>query len=283
MLSIARSRLALACQFLFLVVNAFALLLGLIYNHRTPELYENNAHGKIGWVVTWIASAWIVMALIEVYAARTKSSAIEHHAGHDLNAANMAQYQRIHNSRSPSPPRWSNDSGQGTERNSASLYGHSRSTSLESEQGRFINANQRYTNDAEEEFDDEAEKRGFLGGNVLNRFPSRSVARFAAGKPLVFIRFLYVVIERTILVQGFVAVASGTIVYGGIGVRQPVCRATHSMLTIAFSTAEPSSTSSHTTSKVEFSSDTGCSLWADGWELSRIMDGRGTSSLLRRW
>lgn len=223
MLSIARSRLALASQFLFLVVNALALLLGLAYNHRTPELYENNAHSKIGWIITWVASAWVIMALIGVYAARTKAGSIEHHAGDDLNAVNMAQYQRVHDLRTPSPPRWSNDSGQGTERNSASLYGHSRSASVESDQERFLDSTNRYEQDDEEDSGDEAEKRGFLRSTAMDRFPSRNVARFAVGKPLVLLRFLYVVIERTILIQGFAAIAGGTIVYGGIGVSDCTC------------------------------------------------------------
>ncbi|KAF2685518.1 hypothetical protein K458DRAFT_387482 [Lentithecium fluviatile CBS 122367] len=216
MLSIARSRLALASHFLFLVMNALALLLGLVYNHRTPELYENNAHSKIGWIITWIASAWVVMALIEVYVARVGASSVERRAGHDLNAANMAQYQRVQDM-SSSPPRWSNDSGQGTERNSASLYGHSRSPSVESEQEHFLDSTYRYTHEDEEDFSEEAEKRGFLRDTAIDRFLSRNVARFVVGKPLKFLKFLSVVIERTILIQGFVAITSGTVVYGGIG------------------------------------------------------------------
>ena len=46
-----------------------ALLLGLVYNHKTPELYDNNVHSKIGWVITWIASAWAftIVALIALF------------------------------------------------------------------------------------------------------------------------------------------------------------------------------------------------------------------------
>jgi len=121
MLSIARSRLALASQFMFLAVNAFALVLGLVYNHKTPELYENNVHSKIGWIITWVASAWVGMALIEAYASRTKDTLSDRHAGNVLNAANIAQYQRVHNFQASSQSRWSNDSGQGTERNSVAL------------------------------------------------------------------------------------------------------------------------------------------------------------------
>lgn len=221
MLSIARSRLAISAQFVFLIVNAFALLLGLVYNHKTPELYENNAHSKIGWSITWIASAWVFMALVQVYTARAKPYSLEDHAGEPLNAANMARYHRVHdNVHDVSSGRWSNDSGQGTERNSASLYDNSNSTSPcpESEDRTFDMPPRRATHDELDDVDLDAEKRGFLQDTVVDRFFSRHVARFAVGKPLKVLRLLYVIIDRTIIVQGFVAIMSGTVVYGGIGV-----------------------------------------------------------------
>jgi hypothetical protein len=215
MLSIARSRVALPAQFVFLLVNALALLLGIVYNHQTPELYENNAHGKTGWIITWIASAWVFMALVEVYAARSNP---EGQTRPQLNATNMARYQRVQDDSFPETSRWSNDSGQGTERNSASLFG-SRSPSVESEeQEQFLG--QVPIRDQEEEYEHEelAEKSGLLGGTIADRFLSRHIGRFAGRFPAKLVRVLYVIIERTILVQGFVAIMSGTAVYGGIAV-----------------------------------------------------------------
>lgn len=220
MLSIARSRLALPSQFLFLVVNAFALLLGVIYNQKTPELYENNSHSKIGWIITWIASAWVFMALVQRYAGLQSHATDDQLAAHSMTAANMAQYQRVQNMEISAAPRWSNDSGQGTERNSSSLYGHSRSPSVESENQLFLGQTPRYTEENDDSFDDDAEKRGFLKNTPVDRFFSRHLARFAVGRPLKVLRFFYVVIDRTIIIQGLVAIASGTVVYGGIGVSE---------------------------------------------------------------
>ncbi|KAI5289930.1 hypothetical protein KEM54_002853, partial [Ascosphaera aggregata] len=53
MLSIAKSKHTLPVQFIFLVFNAFGVLLSVIYNASTPDLYENNAHHKMGWIATW--------------------------------------------------------------------------------------------------------------------------------------------------------------------------------------------------------------------------------------
>lgn len=208
----------LPIQFLFLVVNAFALLLGVIYNHKTPELYANNFHSKVGWTITWIALAWVCMGLIQVYTGRTKAHSQEDNPAQPMTTANMFHYQRVQDAQLPNPSRWSSDSGQGTERNSASLCA-SRSPSVESEGHQFPGPTRRYTQDDEDDgIDDEAEKRGFLRNTSVDRFLPRNIARFTVGRPLKVLRFLYVLIERTILIQGFAAVTSGTVVYGGIGV-----------------------------------------------------------------
>jgi hypothetical protein len=216
MFSIARSRFTLSSQLAFLATNALALVLGVVYDRKTPEMYAGNAHSKIGWAITWIASAWVIIAFIQAYAGRSDAHSKEDQAAPLMTTANMLRYQRVQDEELPDPSRWSNDSGQGTERNSASLYGHSRSPSVESEDQQFPSLPRRSTHDSDY-FEDDSEKRGFLRNTSVDRFFSRNVARFAAGRTLKAIRFLYVVVERTILVQGFAAVTSGTVVYGGIG------------------------------------------------------------------
>lgn len=173
MLSIARSRLVLPSQLAFLAINALALVLGVIYNHQTPDLYSNNAHSKIGWIIT--------------------------------------------EEQPPAPSRWSEDSGQGTERNSESLQGHSRSSSVESEDLQFASPVRAYSQEGDfDNLGDESEKRGFLAGSVVDRFMSQNVARFIGRRTQRIIQILAVVIERTILLQGFFAISSGTVAYGGI-------------------------------------------------------------------
>ena len=218
MLSIARSRFSLITQFAFLVVNAFGLLIGVIYDRKTPELYGNNSHSKIGWAITWIASAWVFMGLVQAYTDRTKAHSMEDYAAQPVSVAAMTQYQRVQDAGLPNISRWSNDSGQGTERNSASLCGHSRSPSVESGNQQFPEPQRAYYQDDDEGFDDDAEKRGFLQSTFVDRFLSRNIPRFAVGRTLKAIRILYVMIDRSILMLGFLAITTGTVVYGGIGV-----------------------------------------------------------------
>ena len=64
MLSLARSRYRLTAQLVFLAVNGGGVLLGTIYNASTPDLYPNNAHHKLGWIVTWTVCAQVVVGLL---------------------------------------------------------------------------------------------------------------------------------------------------------------------------------------------------------------------------
>ena len=64
MLSVARSRYTNFSQFVFLASNALGLVTGVIYNANTPDLYQNNAHHKIGWIATWIMSAHTVVGFL---------------------------------------------------------------------------------------------------------------------------------------------------------------------------------------------------------------------------
>ena len=78
--------------------------------------------------------------------------------------------------------------------------------------------------------DENAEKRGFLGNNSVDRFFSRNVTRFAGGRTLKLLRGLYVAVDRTIIVLGFIAIMTGTVVYGGIAVSSPFKHVTYNIL-----------------------------------------------------
>ncbi|KAK7744332.1 hypothetical protein SLS62_010235 [Diatrype stigma] len=64
MFSIARSRYTLPTQFVFLATNAIGVVVGVVYNAKTPDLYPNNAHHKLGWLVTWVVCAQVLVGLV---------------------------------------------------------------------------------------------------------------------------------------------------------------------------------------------------------------------------
>ncbi|KAF1808382.1 hypothetical protein P152DRAFT_405601 [Eremomyces bilateralis CBS 781.70] len=217
--SVAGSRYTLPAQFLFLLVNAVAVLFAVIYNASTPDLYEHNVHHPIGWAITWIAVAWAVMAILNVYTSRAKAT---HRTSYDcepVSAANIAQYDRLREQSPYDEVRWSGDSGQGTERHSSSLLGaHTRSPSIASETRPFdLGHSNIRLDDAEDDEPDEPEKRSFLRNTYVDKMLSRNVYRIAAfRKTLKVMSFIYTAVERTILILGFLALTSGGVVYGGI-------------------------------------------------------------------
>ena len=64
MLSISASRYTLFTQVTFIATNAFGMLIAVFYNARTPDLYPNNAHHKIGWIITVVVSAHVAVGVI---------------------------------------------------------------------------------------------------------------------------------------------------------------------------------------------------------------------------
>ncbi|KAJ5082906.1 hypothetical protein N7532_011949 [Penicillium argentinense] len=208
MLSIARSRFALPSQFLFSLCNAFGLLLGIIYNSQTPDLYENNAHHKIGWVATWVVSVQLVLGMIFTYAGRgepkTKSSSFER-------AAFLPVATEDHEHVFPTGPmhnyRWSRDSGQGTEPDSPNHSPSSPSCEPEDYDG---------FEKPEEDLPRSADSRGWLQSTFVDRFLSNRVPGMVSNRVLRIFHFVYKVIDRIVLPFGFIAIATGAVTYGGI-------------------------------------------------------------------
>ncbi|KAJ5125135.1 hypothetical protein N7448_004462 [Penicillium atrosanguineum] len=208
MLSIVRSRLALPSQFLFLVLNAFGLVLGAIYNTQTPDLYENNAHHKIGWIATWVISTQVILALIFLYAGRgmpkSQSTSFER-------AAFLPVTTNEHESACPTGAMhgygWSRDSGQGTDLGSSIHSLGSPSCISQDELECF---------EMPEESPMPSGLRGWFHSSVVDRFLSKHVPGMASNRVLRIFNGAYNVIDRIILPFGCVAILTGAVTYGGI-------------------------------------------------------------------
>lgn len=210
MLSVARSRYHMPAQIVFHIFNGLGVFTGFVYNHSTPDLYENNSHHPIGWVVTSFTIAWTLASLFVAYGEfKSKRAAA---GSHPMSAGNMAQHNRYQPYVDSPVPRYSRDSGHGTERNSASLFG-SRQNSTD-----FIN--QHKPEGPEEDVEDEdgghQERHGLLGSGRVDRFIARNVGRFATPRASKVVRASQVVIEKVLLLLGFLALVTGFVVYGGV-------------------------------------------------------------------
>jgi len=203
MLSISRSRYNLLVQFAFLAVNGAGVLLVTIYNASTPDLYPNNAHHKIGWILTWITVAQAVMGVISAYAKRNDSRG----TFIPVSAANIEQHQRIHDLSQAQVYRFSNDSGQGTEPNTESLRSQSISSTNSDDQLPDVRK--------EHEEEDQDENNGLMHGSKVDKFLSKKIPGLLSSRVLSVFQFFYNVIDRLILILGFVALTTGIVTYGG--------------------------------------------------------------------
>ena len=224
MFSIARSGLALPAEFVFLVVNAFGLLLGIVYNSQTPDLYENNVHHKIGWMATWVMGAQVLMSLLFAYSGRDKEcqgSSYERAAFLPLSSDTMHGSQSYPND-AVHEYRWSGDSGQGTEPSSSPL--HSRHPSPE--RGRRM-SQQLESEDFGEKLEPQIgrgrpRRNRFFLDVILESFFSKYIPGLVLKWLVRGMRVAYIVVERLILILGFIALLTGGVVYSGIFVCVPL-------------------------------------------------------------
>ncbi|KAK1725588.1 hypothetical protein CaCOL14_011270 [Colletotrichum acutatum] len=224
MLSIARSRYTLALQFVFMAVNALGVLLGTIYNASTPDLYPNNAHHKLGWLVTWVLLAQVLIGLVGRVAgalrhdSRETSDDNEYQSFIPVSTAAMAEHHLINSSRYASEYRLSNDSGQGTEPCTESLRSHSRSSSSNEVSPRSSDA---YLKEYAEEEDDIEDGLPMPMPSNRNENtsanPRSAIARVAGRIPSRVLKglvFFYNSVDRLILPLGFVTLCLGIVTYG---------------------------------------------------------------------
>lgn len=199
MLSIAHSRYTILLQFLFLIINAIALLFGITYNNATPDRYESNVHHKIGWIATCVMCAQLVVSLVYAYSNHGRykpgpsylSVASTHH---------MIKNQELY---SPtSEYRWSSDSGQGTI-----------CPTNPSEEHLFKREDE--DEDEREDIDMSNATPGLLQNKISVKFFS-CIPGLVSSRVLRILKIVYNVIDRIILPFGFATLATGVVTYSGI-------------------------------------------------------------------
>ena len=209
MLSITRSSLSILAQMVFVAINAIGLLFGVIYNSKTPELYDNNAHHKIGWIATILVCTQVVTSLIRAYGRQAE--------GRRSLTPLVSKYQHKEDAHTAEQYRYSRDSGQGTEPSSPRTSSPtSCSPPLEHDHDAEF---ERFGSHAEAE-GAEDEKNGLLGNNVVDRFLNRQVKNVVSPRVMRITGAIHNVLDRTTMILGFVLFTTGFVTYGGHFVSQ---------------------------------------------------------------
>ena len=209
MLSVVRSRLTVPVQLAFLGLNGVALLVGTIYNNKTPDLYENNSHHKLGWIVTWVVVAQSIMAVIKLYGGRAGSPAADAQAqpfgATPVSVEAIAQHEQMQE-RDVHSHHTRHDGDSDTPRT------HSMSGTTDCEEDLARDYHQKLDDESETDF---AEKRSLLGNRAVDRLLS-GVPFHIPSKVMTAIELAHNLIDRVILLLGFLAITTGVVVYGGV-------------------------------------------------------------------
>lgn len=201
----------LPSQFVFLGTNALGLVLGTIYNASTPDLFPNNAHHRIGWIITWVISAQVVVSLLRRVGGAFKGADSE-----------LAEERRsfiplptdVPEARGYYGDRLSNDSGQGSEPTTESLRSNSISTLGDHEHQPMSTFNKEL--DEEDDFDGPIMPMPEAKPQSKTTLMAIKVLSSRVWK---YIDFGYKVVDRIILPFGFIAYTSGIATYGRLFVR----------------------------------------------------------------
>lgn len=216
MLSVTRFRFALVTQLSFLGVHSVGLLLGSVYTNKTPNLYENDSHGKVGWILTWVVVAQCIIGLVKLAASLGKSHdrpcAAEQVNFLPTSATALAQHSHLQEAHSPDPYRYSHDSGHFTASESSRSQSISSAHDHNEEEQQKLREYENTHHDAEETF---TEKRGLLGNAKFERYATR-ITSLMSKRTWKVMNAVHDVIDRVILPLGFVAFVSGAAVYGGV-------------------------------------------------------------------
>ncbi|ELR08363.1 hypothetical protein VC83_04626 [Pseudogymnoascus destructans] len=219
MLSISRSRLNLLAQSGFFIINLGGVILAMLYNSRTPDLYPHNAHHTIGWLLTWVTVAQICLALITASARlRGGSRNSEEQLPFIQSLQQSVGGHQWANAAENSPGyRFSDDSGHGTEQNDESLRGNS-SSSLEDDRDVMNGINRKYYEGEADDLAPSPKKRSrhVLVMKRLRAVLLGKVPLYISSRVTGLLRIFEAIITRTILIQGFVAITTGAVTYAGI-------------------------------------------------------------------
>jgi hypothetical protein len=213
MMSLAKSRYTLPAQFVFLGANALGVVPAILYNAQTPDLYPNNAHHKVGWIITAVVAAQVLVGLVAHLGgafhgqAQARRSRAEEHRFVPLETCDSASQGCL----SGGSSRMSHDSAQ---RLRPTVVGSARDHSGEEDSLAMHHRRKEDIAGDNSGFEDMLLSAAASRG----RFASKAIRVFSSSvwKPLAI---GYQIIDRIILTFGFVAFVTGIGTYGRFFVR----------------------------------------------------------------
>lgn len=182
MLSVANSRTRLPVQFVFAITNGIGALLGRVYSHLTPDVYDKQKHSPVGWFGIVFSLFWLVMTFIP------KS-----------NVDKQSYSKNFHSN----------------QRSCEALLQSSHPSSFELEQEYQDDELHSPMLDDADETDERLENGRRFHHFTTNAIFPRAIAWMTSKSSLQALQMLRAIFDRSILVLGFICLVTGVVVFSG--------------------------------------------------------------------
>ncbi|KAL3488946.1 hypothetical protein BJX62DRAFT_252954 [Aspergillus germanicus] len=213
MLSLARSRYTPFLRLVFTATNIIGVLCGVAYKNNTPDLYPGSAHSAVGWIATGIAAAQVSHLLVDPVSG----------------LFNRLRRNKTQSGRHTLSPMREGFHGLQDHDGPSGLSRHI-SIDVEATQA-LVEDRGSDTSQSSRLYQEDAHEFGFTRGDdtcfeesdsirALHHDPSAAFSKVFS-RPLLsrtrrFILFMYDLLDRTILIVGFVAFCTGLVTFWGI-------------------------------------------------------------------
>jgi hypothetical protein len=202
MLNIAKSNLRYPSHLVFLGLHSIGTIFGLAYNSRTPDLYPKASHNGLGWVLSALIFAHFIVGIVKNSIGRTSDSGTKGERAPFITGA-PGRMTREEESDMEAPNRPSRSSSS----RAASPYPELSESSIESDSETLFDVHLRYNSRFKHAYDEPLTWRrrweNVSGSNLLVRILDLG----------------FDIVDRALLILGFVAICTGIVTMAGIFVR----------------------------------------------------------------
>ena len=202
MLIIAKSNLRYPSQIAFLGLHGIGMVFGLAYNSRTPDLYPKASHNGLGWVLSALIFANFIIGIVRDSIGRTSDSGTK-----DERASFIAEATGRMTREEDRNMEASNQLSRSSPSRSTSPYPELSQSSVETDSETLFDVHVQPNSRLEHRYDEPMTWTGrwanVSGSNLLVR-----ILDLWCG-----------IVDRGLLILGFVAICTGIVTMAGIFVR----------------------------------------------------------------
>lgn len=202
MLNIAKSNLRYPSQIAFLGLHGIGTIFGLAYNSRTPDLYQKASHKGLGWALSALVFVHFIIGIVKDSIGRTSDSGTK-----DERAPFIAEATGRMTKEEEGNMEASNRPSRSSSSRAASPYPELSDSSIETDSETLLDVHLHHNSRLKHAYDEPMTW-------------SRRWANVSGSNLVVRILDLWFgIVDRGLLILGFVAICTGVVTMAGIFVR----------------------------------------------------------------